>query len=100
VKILIVIFLLISSYCFSQSENNSEKTWLIGYYFKSEKQLRENLSLIFDFTIAGKYNDAKTEISQLKSTVQKSSLTYSALLCYEANICYNESSYDKSFYFS
>jgi len=97
VKKLIVIFLLISSYCFSQSENNSEKTWLIGYYFKSEKQLRENLSLIFDLTMAGKYNDAKTEISQLKSTVQKSSLAYSALLCYEANICYNESNYNKSF---
>jgi serine phosphatase RsbU (regulator of sigma subunit) len=97
VKRLIVIFLLLSSYCFSQSKTNSEKTWLIDYYFKSEKQLSENLSLIFDLTIAGKYNDAKTEISQLKSTVQKSSLAYSALLCYEANICYNESNYDKSF---
>lgn len=94
---LIVIFLLISSYCFSQSKTNSEKTWLIDYYFKSEKQLSENLSLIFDLTIAGKYNDAKTEIYQLKSTVQKSSLAYSALLCYEANICYNESKYDQSF---
>lgn len=55
------------------------------------------MSNIFSLTIAGKYTDAKTEIYQLKSTVQKSSLAYSALLCYEANIYYNESKYDKSF---
>ena len=85
---LIVIFLLLSSYCFSQGKTNSEKTWLIDYYFDSEKQLSENLSSIFDLTIAGKYNDAKAKISQLKSTVQKSSLAYSALLCYEATIYY------------
>ena len=96
-KKLIVICLLISSYCFSHGKTNSEKTWLIDYYFNSEKQLSENLSLIFDLTITGKYNDAKTEIYHLKSTVKKSSLAYSALLCYEANICYNESNYDKSF---
>lgn len=96
-KKLIVIFLLISGFCFSQSITNSEKTWLIDYYFKNNKTINDRLSNIFSLTIAGKYTDAKTEIYQLKSTVQKSSLAYSALLCYEANIYYNESKYDKSF---
>lgn len=97
-KKIIVIFLLISSFCFSQTKRiNSENTWLIDYYFKEDKTINDGLSNIVNLTLAGKYNDAKTEIYQLKFSVQKSTLAYSALLCYEANICYNESKYDKSF---
>lgn len=96
-KKLIVIFLFLTSYCFSQSKTNCEKTWLIDYYFKEDLETNESLSTIFDLTTSGKYNDAKSKIYQLKSKVQKSSLAYSALLCYEAGICYNESKYDKAF---
>ena len=95
---LIVIFLLLSSFCFSQTKPiNSENTWLIDYYFKDDKIIKDGLSNIINLTLTGKYNDAKIEIYRLKSEVQKSSLAYSALLCYEANICYNESKYDQSF---
>ncbi len=96
-KKLVAILLLVSSCCFSQSTTNSEKTWLIDFYFKSDKIINEQLSSIFDLTITGKYNDAKTIIYQLKSTQAKSSLPYSALLSYEANICYNESKYELAY---
>lgn len=96
-KRLIVIFLFISAYCFAQNKTNSEQTWLIDYYFKDNKELQEKLSTIVDLTIAGKYNDAKTEINQLKSSQSKTTLSYSALLSYESTILYNESQYEKSF---
>lgn len=96
-KKLVAILLLVSSCCFSQSTTNSEKTWLIDFYFKSDKIINEQLSSVFDLTITGKYNDAKTIIYQLKSTQAKSSLPYSALLSYEANICYNESKYELAY---
>ena len=96
-KKLIVIFLIINSYCFSQSVPNSEKTWLIDFYFKDNKETNEEITKIFDLTISGEYNNAKPIIYQLKSKSQKSSVVYSALLCYEANICYNESKYDMAF---
>ncbi|MBI3521020.1 MAG: SpoIIE family protein phosphatase, partial [Bacteroidetes bacterium] len=66
---------------------------MIDYYFKSDNTFNDQLSNIFSLTISGKYNDARSEISQLKSSCKKTSLTYSALLCYEANINYNESKY-------
>lgn len=96
-KKLVAILLLVSSCCFSQSTTNSEKTWLIDFYFKSDKIINEQLSSIFDLTITGKYKDAKTIIYQLKSAQAKSSLPYSALLSYEANICYNESKYELAY---
>ncbi len=93
-KKIIVILCLISSYCFSQTNVAScEKQWLIDYYFKSDQKLNESLSNIVDLTLSGKYNDAKTDIYQVKSAQAKTSLAYSALLCYEANILYNESKY-------
>ncbi len=96
-KKLIIILSLLTSYCFSQSQTNSEKIWLIDFYFKTDKTLNEQLSSIFNLTVSGKYNDAKTAIYRLKSTQPKSSLPYSALLSYEANICYNESKYELAF---
>lgn len=96
-KKLVAILLLVSCYCFSQSKTNSEKTWLIDFYFKSDNAINEQLSSIFDLTITGKYNDAKIIIYQLKSAQAKSSLPYSALLSYEANICYNESKYELAY---
>lgn len=89
---------LISNFCFSQTKSiSSEKQWLIDYYFKTEKETNDKLTSIFNNTIAGKYADAKSEIHQLKSSLKKTSLAYSALLCYEATICYNESKYQKAF---
>lgn len=96
-KKLIAILLLVTSYCFSQSTTNSEKTWLIDFYFKSDKEYNKQLSSIFDLTISGKYNDAKAIIYQSKTNQKKSSLPYSALLSYEANIYYNESKYELAF---
>ena len=88
---------MISSYCFSQSNTNCEKTWLIDYYFKTDKELNEEFSEIFNLTILGKYEKAKDIIYRLKSSQSKTSLPYSALLCYQANILYNESKYDLAF---
>ncbi len=86
-----------SGYCFSQTiALSGEKKWLISFYFKSDKVKNEALCKIFDLTTAGKYADAKTEIYHLKSGESKSGLTYSALLSYEATICYNESKYESS----
>jgi len=96
-KKIVVILLLLTSYCFSQSTTNSEKIWLIDFYFKTDKEINEQLSTVFNLTIAGKYNDAKAIIYQSKSNQKKSSLPYSALLSYEANICYNESKYELAF---
>lgn len=96
-KKLIAILLLVTGYCFSQSTTNSEKTWLIDFYFKSDKEFNKQLSSIFDLTISGKYNDAKAIIYQSKTNQKKSSLPYSALLSYEANIYYNESKYELAF---
>ncbi len=97
-KKLFIICLFISNYFFSQTNyGNSEKQWLIDYYFKSDNFFNEHLTSIFNLTLLGKYNDVKTEIAQTKSTVKKSSIAYSALLCYEANIYYNESKYELSF---
>ena len=70
---------------------------MIDYYFKPEEATNEKLTFIFNNTIAGKYADAKSEIYQLKSSEAKSSLAYSALLTYEATLCYNESKYQKAF---
>jgi serine phosphatase RsbU (regulator of sigma subunit) len=96
-KKIIIIFLLISSFCFSQSKTNSEKTWLIDYYFNSDKELNTKFNNIIDLTLSGKYENAKEIIYALKSSQSKTSLPYSALLCYQANICYNESKYDLAF---
>jgi serine phosphatase RsbU (regulator of sigma subunit) len=89
---------LISSYCFSQTKRvSAEKEWLIDYYFSKKTPVQVKLERIFDLTIEGNYADAKTEIFQLKSTSDRSGLTYSALLLYESTICYNESKYELSF---
>lgn len=96
-KKLFVIFLIATSYCFAQSITNSEKTWLIDYYFKQDQELNEQLSSAFNLTIAGKYPDAKDIIYKSKGKYQKNSLPYSALLSYQANIFYNESKYDLAF---
>lgn len=97
-KKIIVILSLISNYCFAQTKIvNSEKQWLIDYYFKSDEKVNEHLTSIINLTILGKYNDAKAEIIQTKSSQEKTNLAYSALLCYEANICYNESKYELAF---
>ncbi|MBL7937219.1 MAG: SpoIIE family protein phosphatase [Bacteroidia bacterium] len=95
-KVLVILFLVFSTIGFSQTNTNTEKTWLIDFYFNSNKELNQKLSEIFDLTIAGKYDIAKTEIYQLKSNQKSSELTYSALLSYEANICYNESKYESA----
>lgn len=92
-KILILLFF-ISSPCFSQTKPSSEKEWLIDFYFKADKSVDEKLSAIFDLTIAGKYKEAKAAIYELKTGNSKTSLAYAAALCYEANICYNESKYE------
>jgi len=97
VRKLFVIFLIATSYCFAQSNTNSEKEWLIDYYFREDKESNDGLTNIALLTTKGKYSDAKSEIYKLKSRVKKSSLAYSALLCYEATICYNESKYDLCF---
>jgi serine phosphatase RsbU (regulator of sigma subunit) len=94
-KLLILLFF-ISSPCFSQSKVNSEKEWLIDFYFKTDKAVNEKLSGIVDLTIAGKYKEAKATIYELKASNSKTSLAYAAALCYEANICYNESKYETS----
>lgn len=86
-----------SGYCFSQTKTHpGEKEWLIDFYFKKDQSVNSGLSLIFDLTTAGKYNDAKEEIYHLKASSKKSSLVYSALLSYEATIYYNESKYKSS----
>jgi hypothetical protein len=71
VKKLLVIFLIATSYCFAQSNTNSEKTWLIDYYFKQDKELNEQLSSAFNLTIAGKYPDAKTSFIKQKASIKK-----------------------------
>ncbi len=93
---MIVILFLISGYCFSQTKSNTENQWLINFYFKSEIEINDKLSSINNLIIIGKYNEAKTEIYKLKNVSSKSSLAYSAVLCYEANISYNESKYQSS----
>lgn len=93
-KKLFIVLLFISAYCFSQTKPNSEKEWLIDFYFKTDKAVNKKLSEVLDLTIAGKYKDAKTKINELKAGNSKFSLTYAAALCYEANICYNESKYE------
>lgn len=84
--------LLTSIHCFSQI-NNSEKEWLLDVYFKQDKNSLESIATILDLTVTGQYKEAKTAISEQKASHPKNSLVYAALLCYEANICYNESKY-------
>jgi serine phosphatase RsbU (regulator of sigma subunit) len=88
----------ISSYCFSQTGPvSSEKQWLIDEYFPIGTEDNLHFTDIYNKTIAGKYSDAKNEIYLAKSKVSKASISYSALLCYEGTICYNESKYDIAF---
>ena len=95
-KKIVFIFLCLSNVCFSITNTNCENEWLIDYYFEKEENIQNKLSKIFNLTVTGKYNDAKDEIYRLKTSNSKSSLAYSAALCYEANIHYNESKYELS----
>ncbi|MFN8116976.1 MAG: SpoIIE family protein phosphatase [Bacteroidia bacterium] len=96
-KKLFIIFFLITGYCFSQHNTSAEKIWLIDFYFKNDKELNEQLTSIFDLTVTGKYTDAKELIYKNKSSQNKNSLPYSALLSYQATILYNESKYELAF---
>lgn len=78
-----------------QKNTNAEKEWLIDYYFK-ENKINENLSNAYNLTILGKYKEARTILEKLKKEEIKNAICYSAVLCYEANIDYNESKYEKS----
>lgn len=91
-----IILFLISNFCFSQVKITIEDEWLINYYFKEDKTLQTELSTIFNLTVNGNYKDAKSHIYHLKSSYPKFSKAYSAVLCYEATICYNESKYEVS----
>ena len=93
----IIILLFLSNYCLGQTiPNNIEKKCLIDYYFTNDNEVNKSLTYIFSQTLKGDYSSAKTEIGLLKSKNSKTNLVYAACLCYEANICYNESKYDLS----
>jgi serine phosphatase RsbU (regulator of sigma subunit) len=88
---------LLSGYCFSQTKViNSEKKWLIDFYFSQDQSMNKSLSDIFTLMTSGKYDDAKTEIYRLKGNAEKPGLPLAALLSYEATICYNQSKYEVS----
>lgn len=93
-KKILFISLFISNQLYSQTTSvSAENTWLIDYYFKSDKSTQQHLSNIYTQTIAAKYDGAKSEIALLKKRLSKKNIAYAATLCYEANIFYNESSY-------
>jgi serine phosphatase RsbU (regulator of sigma subunit) len=95
-KKVVIFLLLLSTGCFSQTATNSEKEWLIDFYFKNDQATDKKFSEIFELTVTGEYKDTKEKINGLKSAHPKTSLVYAAALCYESNICYNESRYENA----
>jgi serine phosphatase RsbU (regulator of sigma subunit)/tetratricopeptide (TPR) repeat protein len=96
VRIVFIFILLFSgSSVLGQQKSNSEKEWLIDYYFPIENSTNSSLTKIYDLTILGKYDDAKKVIAKLRKNA-KVSLDLAATMTYEGNIAYNESRYARS----
>lgn len=81
--------------CFAQTNVNCEKQWMIDFYFKSEKNIHQQLNNVYDLTLTGKYADAHKIIHDIKNK-SNSDLSKAAAISYEAILCYNESKYEKS----
>lgn len=95
-KILFCLILLRASIPgWSQSHKSAERIWLIDYYFMAEPQFQDELTRVDANILLGKYDAAKGIIQRLKNGELKDRQR-SALLCYEANILYNESDYRRS----
>lgn len=79
----------------AQKANSCEKNWLTSVYFHTDKVFEAKLLRLYDLTLLGKYKEARQEINNLKHGLNNNS-KLAAVLCYEATICYNESSYEKA----
>lgn len=86
---------IVSFNVYGNKTHNAESTWLIDYYFKKDVDFHKNLTEIDQFILLGNYSDAKRKIEHLKQK-KLASFKMAALLCYEGNIAYNESDYQKS----
>ncbi|MEY3238390.1 MAG: hypothetical protein RI883_2491, partial [Bacteroidota bacterium] len=88
--------LFLSSYsCAQVSKPNSEKEWLIDYYFPKEKKFNKEITTVFNNIVIGKYDPAKITLQKLKSQ-SLNSVEKSAVFVYQANIAYNESQFSLS----
>lgn len=79
----------------AQKANSCEKDWLTSVYFHADKAFETKLLQIYDLTLLGKYKEARQDINNVKHGLTSNS-KLAAVLCYEATICYNESSYNKA----
>lgn len=91
----ILIFLFISLIGLGQGSEKTERKWLIDYYFMDVPDFQNQLIEIDNYLLLGKYKEAKVLISNQKSKDLRG-FERAAILCYEANIAYNESEYQRS----
>lgn len=91
----ILFFVFVTLIGFSQGSEKVERKWLIDYYFMDVPDFQTQLIDIDNYLLLGKYKEAKSLISKQKSS-DLSEFQRAAVLCYEANIAYNESEYQRS----
>lgn len=90
-----VLICIISFNVNGKNVSNAENTWLIDYYFKKDVDFHKNITDINQYILLGNYSEAKRKIDYL-NLKKISSFKMAALLCYEGNIAYNESDYQKT----
>lgn len=94
IKFLVVIFAF-SFNVSGQTAKTAERIWLIDYYFKSEKKFHQKLVQIDRLILNGNYSAAK-DLIRIQKKNSLTDLQTAAVLCYEGNIAYNESDYQKT----
>lgn len=91
----ILLFVFTWMYILTCKATDCEKKYLIDKYHSANKETNEQLSTINQLTLEGKYEEAKKIIRSIKNSSANNTSLFGTTIIYEANICYNQSNYNR-----